>query len=52
MRTITAGKSHKCNRANILVWGMPKSLLTLQIRVKLADIGLVGFAMGDVVLWE
>ena len=38
-------------RANIIVWGMPKSLSTLEIRTKLADLGLVGFARG-VVAWE
>ena len=27
--------------ANIIVWGMPKSLSTLEVRGKLADIGLV-----------
>ena len=26
-------------RASIIVWGMPKSLSTLEIRAKLADIG-------------
>ena len=33
-----------CNKracANIIVWGMPKSLSTLEVRGKLADIGLV-----------
>ena len=38
-------------RANIIVWGMPKSLSTLEIRAKLADIGLAGFARGSVA-WE
>ena len=38
-------------RANIIVWGMPKSLSTLEIRTKLADLGLVGFARGAVA-WE
>ena len=33
-------------RANIIVWGMPKSLSTLEIRTKLADLCLVGFARG------
>ena len=35
-------------RASIIVWGMPKSLSTLEIRAKLADIG---FARGSVA-WE
>ena len=38
-------------RVNIIVWGMPKSLLTLEIRTKLADLGLVSFARAAVV-WE
>ena len=38
-------------RANIIVWGMPKSLSLLEIRTKLADLGLVGFARGAVA-WE
>ena len=37
-------------RASIIVWGMPKSLSTLEIRAKLADIGLASFA--GVVYWE
>ena len=40
-----------CNkrfRANVLLWGMPKSLSTVEIRAKLADIGLVGFSRGSV----
>ena len=44
-------KSNKRFRANIIVWGMPKSLPTQQIRTKLADLGLVGFARGAVA-WE
>ena len=35
-------------RVSIIVWGMPKSLCTLQIRAKLADIGLAGFARSSV----
>ena len=35
-------------RASIIVWGMPKSLSTLEIRAKLADIGLASFARGSV----
>ena len=31
-------------RASIIVWGMSKSLSTLEIRAKLADIGLASFA--------
>ena len=38
-------------RANIIVWGMPKSLSTLEIRTKLADLGPVGFVRGAVA-WE
>ena len=38
-------------RANIIIWGMRKSLSMLEIRTKLADLGLVGFARGAVV-WE
>ena len=40
-----------CFRASIIVWGMPKSLSTLEIRAKLADIGLASFARGSVA-WE
>ena len=38
----------KCKRfrANIIVWGMPKDLTTLEIRVKLADLGLAR-ALGE-----
>ena len=35
-------------RANIIVWGMPKHLGTLEIRCKLANIGLDSFVRGDV----
>ena len=35
-------------RTNSIVWGMPKSLSTLEIRTKLADLGLVGFSSGAV----
>ena len=38
-------------RANTIVWGMPKGLSTLEIRTKLADLGLVDFA-GGAVAWE
>ena len=43
-----------CNNracANIIVWGMPKSLSTLEVRGKLADLGLVSVARGNV-RWE
>ena len=42
---------HKRFRANIIVWGMPKDLTTLEIRAKLADLGLASFVRGNV-LWE
>ena len=35
-------------RASIIVWRMLKSLSTLEIRAKLADIGLASFARGSV----
>ena len=38
-------------RANIIVWGMPKLLPTLEIRAKLADLGLDSFVRGDA-FWE
>ena len=38
-------------RANIIVWGMSKDLTTLEIRAKLADLGLASFVRGNV-LWE
>ena len=38
-------------RASIIIWGIPKSLSTLEIRAKLADIGLASFARGSVA-WE
>ena len=38
-------------RANIIVWGMPKDLPTLEIRAKLADLGLDSFVRGDA-FWE
>ena len=38
-------------RASIIVWGMPRDASTLEVRGKLADVGLVGFARGSVV-WE
>ena len=31
---------------NIILWGVPKSLSSFEIRAKLADIGLVGFSRG------
>ena len=38
-------------RANIIVWGMPKDLPTLEIRAKLADLDLDSFVRGNV-FWE
>ena len=38
-------------RANIMVWGVPKDPITLEIRAKLADLGLASFFRGNV-LWE
>ena len=38
-------------RANIIVWGMPRDLTTLEIRAKFADLGLVSFVRGKV-FWE
>ena len=38
-------------RANIIVWGMPKDLTTLEIRAKLADLGLDSFVRGNA-FWE
>ena len=38
-------------RANIIVWGMPKDLPTLEIRAKMADLGLDSFVRGDA-FWE
>lgn len=43
--------SKKGFRANILVWGMPRDFSTLEIRAKLADLGLAGFTRGSV-SWE
>ena len=37
--------------ANIILWGMPRSLSSLEIPEKLADIGLARFAMGSM-RWE
>ena len=34
-------------RANIIVWGMPKDLPTLEIRAKMADIGLDSFVRAE-----
>ena len=36
---------------NIIVWGMPKDLATLEIRAKLADLGLDSFVIGNA-FWE
>ena len=38
-------------RANIIVWGMPKDLPTLEIRAKMADLGLDSFVRGAA-FWE
>ena len=38
-------------RANIMVWGMPKDLPTLEIRAKLADLDLDSFVRGNA-FWE
>ena len=38
-------------RANIIVWGMPKHLTTLEVRAKLADFNLDLFVREDV-HWE
>ena len=38
-------------RANIIVWGMPKDLPTLELRAKLADLGLDSFVRGAA-FWE
>ena len=38
-------------RANILVWGLPKALNTLEIRSKFVDLGLASFVRGNV-RWE
>ena len=38
-------------RANIILWGMPRDVSTLEIRAKLADLGLVSVVSGKVV-WE
>ena len=46
-----SSSQNKRFRASIIVWGMPKSLSTLEIRANLADIGLAGFARGSVA-WE
>ena len=43
--------SNKRACADIIVWGMPKSLSTLEVQGKLADIGLVSVARGNV-RWE
>ena len=38
-------------RANIIVWGMPKDLPTLEIRANLADLGVYSFVRGNA-FWE
>ena len=42
---------NKRSCVSIILWGMPRELSTLEIRGKLADIGLVGFARGSI-KWE
>ena len=42
---------NKGSRGNIIVWEMPKDLPTLEIRAKLADLGLASFVRGDA-FWE
>ena len=37
-------------RASIIVWGVPRDASTLEVWGKLADVGLVGFARGSVML--
>ena len=36
-------------RANIILWGMPRDISTLEVRAKLADLGLASFVRGKVV---
>ena len=38
-------------RANIIVWRMPKHLPTVEMRAKLADLGLDSFVRGNA-FWE
>ena len=38
-------------RANIILWGMRKDISTLEVRAKLADLGLASFVRGKVA-WE
>ena len=38
-------------KANIIVWGIPKDLPTLEIRAKLADLRLDSFVRGNA-FWE
>ena len=38
-------------RTNIIVWGMPKDLPTLEIRAKLADLGIDRFVRRNA-FWE
>ena len=39
-------KSWKGFRANIILWGMPRDVSTLEVRAKLADLGLTSFVNG------
>ena len=38
-------------RANIILWGMRRDISTLEVRAKLADLGLASFVKGKVA-WE
>ena len=38
-------------KASIILWGMPRDASILEIRSRLADVGLVGFARSSVA-WE
>ena len=35
-------------RANIILWGLPRSFSTLEIRAKLSDLSLASFVPGNV----
>jgi len=39
----------KGSRANIILWGMPRDVSTLEVRAKLANFGLASFVRGKVV---
>ena len=42
---------NQCSRVNIIVWVLHKELTMLEVRAKLADVGLESFVRGNV-LWE